>query len=183
MQYKFIESIDCRINELLNEYVRKHSKALIVRFDVHYPVHYHGPAKNTDISVCMAYVVKKYTRQGLDPYYIWVREQLRSHHPHYHCALFLNGHKVRDYWHVFRNVEEAWARTLGCFVTSCINRCLKDDDPDYNGKLIRRDAGQAAYKARFQEILNQLSYLSKSYTKTVGYDGQRNFGCTRLQNL
>ena len=36
--------------------------------------------------------------------------------------------------------------------------------------------------AQFQEILNQLSYLSKSYTKTVGYDGQRNFSCTRLSN-
>lgn len=67
MQNKFIESIDCRMSELLYEYIRKHSKALIVRFDVHYPKHYLGPAKNTDISVCMAYVVKKYTRQGVSP--------------------------------------------------------------------------------------------------------------------
>ena len=183
MDYEVIENIDRKIHALLKQYVRDHSKSLIVRFDVHYPASYPWPASNEHISSCMAYVVKKYTRHGLDPHYIWVREQLRSSHPHYHCALLLNGQKTRSYRHVFHNVEAAWARTLGCPVPGCINRCLKDDDPDYNGKIIRRDAGQTACEVRFHEVLRQLSYLAKAYTKTLDYDGQRNFGCTRLQNL
>lgn len=179
-QSGYIYSISQKILDLLEYYTIKHSKILVVRFDIRYPVSYDGAGSNRDISACLAYVVKKYKRWGLDPCYIWVREQHRSVHPHFHCALLLDGQKVRTYTHVFRNVEEAWGRTLGCSVSGCINHCTSGDLSDYNGKMLRRDVGHKAYMNRLHEVLRQLSYLAKAYTKELGYDGQRNFGCTQL---
>lgn len=182
MKYTYVEYIKNKITYLLDVYLHSHSKALIVRFDVHYPEDYPMVSGNEDISACIAYVVKKYNRQRLDPSYIWVREQQRSVHPHYHCALLLNGQKVRGYRHVFQNVEEAWGRTLGCSVSGCINYCLSDDDSDYNGKIIRRDAGPVSFDIRRNEVLHQLFYLAKTYSKELDYDGLRNFGCSRIPN-
>lgn len=176
----YIQNIHNKIEYLVEYYTHKHSKAIIVRFDIRYPISYVEVVDNRDISACIAYVVKKYKRWGLDPYYIWVREQHLSVHPHYHCALLIDGQKVRSYDHVFRNVEAAWGRTLGCSVTGCIDHCTVAGSPDYNGKMLRRDAGLEAYRDRYRDILRQLSYLSKAYTKELGHDGQRNFGCTQL---
>ena len=83
---------------------------------------------------------------------------------------------------MFQNVEGAWGRTLGGSISGCINYCLSDDDPDYNGKMIRKDAGPVIFNIRRNEVLDQLSYLSKEYTKELGCDGLRNFGCSRILN-
>lgn len=182
MKHIQIETIQCAIDALLEDYLNRHSKTLVVRFDIHYPENYPMVSGNKEISACIAYVVKKYKRQGLDPSYIWVREQHRSIHPHYHCALFLNGQKVKGYRHVFQNVEGAWGRTLGCSISGCINYCLSDDDSDYNGKMIRRDAGPVIFDIRRNEVRHQLSYLAKAHTKELSYDGLRNFGCSNIQN-
>lgn len=178
--YGYINDINNKILLLLEYYTMKHSKVLVVRFDIRYPVSYAEDGNNRDISACLAYVVKKYKRWGLDPCYIWVREQHRSVHPHYHCALLLNGQKVQTYAHVFRNVEEAWGRTLGYPVSGCVNHCTRGGTHDYNGKMLRRDAGHEAYMDRLHDVLRQLSYLAKTYTKELECDGQRNFGCTQL---
>lgn len=175
-----IKCIQSKIIDLIKYYIMKHSKVLVVRFDIRYPVSYAKAGNNRDISTCLAYVVKKYKRWGLDPYYIWVREQHQSAHPHFHCALLLDGQKVRAYGHVFRNVEAAWDRTLGCPVAGCIDHCIGGGSQDYNGKMLRRDAGNEVYIDRLHDVLRQLSYLAKTYTKELGYDGQRNFGCTQL---
>ena len=175
-----IKGIHSKIVDLIKYYIMKHSKIIIVRFDIRYPASYAEDGNNRDISACLAYVVKKYKRWGLDPCYIWVREQHLSKHPHFHCALLLDGQKVRAYVHVFRNVEEAWGRTLGCPVSGCINHCTSGGSPDYNGKMLRRDAGHEVYMDRLHDVLRQLSYLAKNYTKELECDGQRNFGCTQL---
>ena len=176
----YIKNINGKILDIFEYYTQKHSKVMVVRFDIRYPTSYPEEGDNSDVSGCLAYVIKKYKRQGLDPCYIWVREQHRSIHPHYHCALFLDGQKVRSYDHVFRNVEAAWGRTLGCSVTGCIDHCTVAGSRDYNGKMLRRDAGEEAYRDRYRDILRQLSYLAKSYTMELGSDGQRNFGCSQI---
>ena len=168
------------LGTLLNFYTQKHSKAMAVRFDVHYPDTFVGVCHNAYISTCMAYVVKKYKRKGYDPHYMWVIEQNLSMHPHYHCVLLLNAQKVLGFTHVFETVKKAWARTLGMPIPGCINHCLSETDPDYNGKVMRRDAGQKAYQARQQEVFDQISYLAKSYSKLTGQDCIRNFGMSRI---
>ena len=182
MQYKQIETVEYVIDALLEDHLNRNSKVLVVRFDVHCPENYPMVSGNEDISTCIAYVVKRYKRQGFDPSYIWVREQYRSIHPHCHCALLLNGQKVRGYLHVFQNVEGVWGRTLGCSISGCINYCLSDEDSNYNGKMIRKDAGPVIFNICRNEVLHQLSYLSKEYTKELGHDRLRSFGCSRMPN-
>ena len=80
----YIKSINSRILDIFEYYTQKHSKVMVVRFDIRYPTSYPEEGDNSDVSGCLAYVIKKYKRQGLDPCYIWDREQHRSIHPHYH---------------------------------------------------------------------------------------------------
>ncbi len=140
---------------------------------------------NAHISKCMAYVIKKYKRQKLDPYYMWIREQDFSPYCHFHSFLLLDAQKVLEFSHVFKTVAESWQRTLGWekAIPESIHHCLKEDDPDYNGKVIRRDAGPEAYAARKQDVFNQLSYLAKSFTKAPDNDGMRNFGMSWIPTI
>lgn len=179
-EYEYCEEILYSLGKLLNFYVENHSKVLVVRFDIHYPQIYTEECKNADISKCMAYVIKKYKRQGLDPYYMWVREQLVSDHPHYHCVLFLNAQKVMNYGHVFETVEQAWNRALNYPVDGCVHHCLDADDIDANGKIIRRDTGPQIQAERCQDVFNQNSYLAKAFSKASPNDGMRNFGMSRI---
>ena len=178
--YSYRDEILYSLGTLLNFYVEKHSKALVVRFDIHYPQGYTEQSRNADISNCMSYVIKKYKRYGYDPYYMWVREQTeQSQHCHYHCVLFLDAQKVLKYSHIFQDVEQAWGRALGYPVTGCVHDCINEKH-DYNGKVIRRDAGADAFHARCQEVFEQLSYLAKIYSKAPNNDGMRNFGMSRI---
>ena len=174
------KEIDDKIQYLLSYYTNKHSKAIVVRFDIQYPCMYPSSSNNSDISECMSYVIKKYKRDCLDPCYIWVREQNMSSTPHYHVALFLDGQRVRRYSHVFDTVESAWGRVLGCNVAGCIHHCTDPDDIDSNGIMLRCDDGK--YAERKQKVFRILSYLSKSYSKADDNDGIRNFGCTQLNS-
>ena len=65
-------------------------------------------------------------------------------------------------------------------MAGCIDHCTGGGSQDYNGKMLRKDAGHEAYIDRLHDVLRQLSYLAKTYTKELGYDGQRNFGCTQF---
>ena len=173
--------IDNKIQELVTYCTDKHSKVLVVRFDIRYPLLYDSQSNNSDISECMSYVIKKYKRDCLDPCYIWVREQNMSSNQHYHVALFLDGQRVRSYRHVFDTVESAWGRVLGCNVEGCIHHCTDPDDIDSNGIMLRSD-DTGRYSERKHKVFKILSYLSKSYSKAEDNDGIRNFGCTQLNS-
>lgn len=179
--YSHRREIYNKIQDLLSFYTNKHSKALIIRFDIRYPKSYQEECINAHISDCIGYIIVKYKRYGLDPYYLWVREQHHSEHPHYHVVLFLDGQKMRNYSHVFDTVEEIWARVLGCDVRGCIHHCTDPEDIDSNGFMFRRCDGEHLYTSRRQQVLDRLSYLSKSFSKADENDGMRNFGCSRFR--
>lgn len=182
-EYQYRNEIMSAIERLVTYYCENHSKALVVRFDVRYPVEgniYNVERNNKDISDCIHNVIKKYKRQGLDPYYFWVREQATSQYPHYHCFIILNAQKVRGYSHVFHTVEVCWGRTLGVNALGLINHCTDPNNPDYNGKILRRDAGPEAFQKKYEEVMDQLSYLAKAQTKAQDNDGMRNFGMSQL---
>lgn len=179
--YKYREEILSSIYNILNYYIQKHSKAMIVRFDIRYPLLYTDICTNIHISSCIELVIRKYKRQGLDPYYIWVREQDTSIHPHYHCALLLDAQKIMSYAHVMDTAESVWGHVIKYPVSGCVHNCIQPGNPDSNGKIIRRDVTVEEYSARCQDVFNQLTYLAKAQTKAVDNDGMRNFGMSRIQ--
>lgn len=182
-KYTYREEILDPLNRLLQVYIEKHSKILVVRFDIHFPINYTKEHSNSYISETIACVVKKYKRQNLDPMYFWVMEQHQSIHPHYHVVLFLDGQKVCSYGHVFNTVKKAWAHALGQDVIGCIHHCNITNnklDMQRNGLQIRRCDGAENMQAQVQRVVNQISYLAKENTKAHENDGLRNFGMSRL---
>lgn len=170
------------LGEFLNYCLEKYSKFIVIRFDVRFPIYFNGDLTNYYISTCISYVVKKYSRQGYSPSYMWTREQNTSINPHYHCVLILDAQKVRSFYHVFKTVEDAWGRAIGMPANGLIDNCTKPNDPDYNGKIVRRDAGIQAMSARAQEVFNQCSYIAKDKYKPTEKDGIRNFGMSQIRN-
>ncbi len=180
-RYDYEYSIFQKLIELLNFYLNKHSKCLVVRFDLTFPLNYMSVAINVLISSFTQKLIQKYKRQGLDPFYIWAREQNTSDHPHYHFALLLNGHKIESFSHVFMNAQSLWASTLGVDVSGQVHYCIGEKYyKNYaNGIMIEmyHDEAQAKYDA----VICQLSYLAKIKDKRDYGDPWRNFGMSRLE--
>lgn len=169
-----------KILELLNFCLDKHSKCLVVRFDLTFPCDYVQVMSNALISKFIQKLIQKYKRQGLDPFYIWVREQNISIHPHYHCALFLNGHKIHSFNHVFVNAQSLWESTLGVDVSGQVDHCNRYVyfENFKNGILIDRSKDDA--QSKYNAVIHQLSYLAKTRDKRDYGDPWRNFGMSGL---
>lgn len=178
--YAYEDSILSALGKLLNFYTEQHGKVLAVRFDLHYPLQNDLTVINQDISRCMAKIVQKYKRQGLDPYYIWAREQENSHNPHYHCLILLNGNRVKSYAHVFQTAETLWGNTLGVPAAGLVHHCTqgKNGISHENGIMLRRCDNN--YQERCSEVLRQTSYLAKTDGKAGYNDGLRDFGMSRI---
>ncbi len=183
--YQFKEEILDALGRQLVYYVSKHSKTLVVRFDLHFPSDFPLVQSNAYISETIAYIVKKYKRHGLDPQYTWTMEQHNSAHPHYHIVLYLDGQKIRSYQHVFANAEAAWGRALDTDVSGCVHHCNTTKgvfDMNRNGNQVRWCDGNQVMQTQMQKVYNQISYLAKENTKAPTKDGLRNFGMSRTPN-
>lgn len=183
-KYTYNEEILDNLAELHKYYTEKHSKALVIRFDLTYPEDYTPKSDderpNDNVSKSISQVIRTLDNKGLDPKYMWTREQRSSKHPHYHAVLYLDGQKVRNYNHIFKLVEKEWEKAIGQSASGLVERCISTTNKDYNGKMIRRDAGEEKYKERIQEVFDQVTYIAKARDKTTEKDGQRNFGMSRL---
>jgi hypothetical protein len=169
-----------RIIQLLNVYTNKHSKTLVVRFDLTFPLGYTQVFTNELISSFTQKLIQKYRRQGRDPYYIWVREQRASVNPHYHFAILLNGQQIQKFDHVFYNAQSLWGSTLGTDASGQVHHC--NDGVCYknfsNGIMIRRSGSDA--QLAYEAVVRQLSYLAKMRDKRSDGAPWRNFGMSQL---
>lgn len=177
-QYPMKEYLHNAFNNLLADYLRRHSKVMPVRFDLHYPKNEVMGTTNTDISRFIAKVVQRFKRAGLDPAYAWVREQAGSHNPHYHCLLLLNGHKTRSSNMVFNVAEQLWGSTIGRDARGLVIRCNKNRNGEYqtNGDIIHRQGS-------FPHVERQIGYMAKPGGKGEALDGLRDFGMSRLPSF
>ncbi len=177
-EFQFRDEILDALGRQLVYYVSKHSKTLVIRFDLHFPQNFPLVLSNYYISTTIAYIVKKYKRQGLDPQYTWTMEQYNSTHPHYHIVLYLDGQKVRSYRHIFTTAKAAWGRALGVDVSGCVHHCHTTNgvfDLHRNGLQIRKSDGEEKMQIQVQNVYNQISYLAKEKTKAPPKDNLRNF--------
>lgn len=176
------ENILTRITELLETFTQKHSKTLVIRFDVHYPETYKTTGRNWDIMKFTAVLIQKHKRNGLDPHYIWVREREKSANPHYHFCLLLNGNKAQKWYHIVEDVEVLWHLALKADVAGCINYCNKDKYGNKQNNGIMLDRAKPDFDIKFRSVHRHLSYLAKERGKTLPRGAARNFGMsTRLK--
>ncbi len=169
-----------RILDMLIYYISKHNKLLFIRFDVRFPAEYYNDRSNQIFSEFIADLIKFYKRAGLDPVYIWVREQSCEKHQHYHCILLLDGNKIQSYHHVLRQAEAMWNRKLGVEQLGLINFCNKSryGELQSNGIMLRRN--DENFSDVFNKCFHWASYLAKTATKDYAPLGIREFGSSRI---
>ena len=117
--------------------------------------------------------------QGSPFEYVWVREQDRSLHPHYHVMLFFN----RDYYAFLGNYTDPDAVNMATRIQKAWCSSLRLDYPDYSSlvhfpsggvyRFTKNDA--TANLQNYLRCLHGIAYFWKIRTKDIG-DGQRNFG-------
>ena len=179
-EWDYEDNILDRLIELLNFYIDRHGKVLVVRFDVRYPQSYQAVFSNKHIKSCIAKLRQWYKRKGYDPYYMWVREMKTSLHPHYHCVLLLNGNKKQSFHDIFINSGMLWSSTIKDSTPGLIDHCTQNQHiPGYqNGIMIVRARPDA--QAQYDAVLTQLSYLAKMAGKRDYGDPWRDFGMSEL---
>ena len=179
-QYNYLDNIFDRLIQLLDFYIAKHGKVLVVRFDIRYPQSYPSVLSNDHIQTCIKNVRQLYKRIGYDPYYMWTREQKTSLHPHYHCVLLLNGNKVQSFSHVFEHAERFWANAIGDLTTGLIDHCMANPwmSGYQNGIMLIRASPNV--QVTYDSVVVQLSYLAKMADKRDYGDPWRNFGMSEL---
>lgn len=178
-EYPIKDNIKNAVDELVDNYTSNHSRSTVVRFDVHYPQDYTEVKDNKHISQCVAKLNQKFDRKGFDPRYVWTREQDSSPHPHFHCAMLLDGNKTQSPYRVFAAAKDVWGKTIQADPTGLIHHCMesKDGTPHPNGIMLKRNAED--YESKRNEVDRQLSYLYKAKDKGDPKDGLRDFGISR----
>ena len=123
------------------------------------------------------------------PYrYLWVREQDRGTHPHYHIIFIVDGDRIYSGWAWGLIAQEIWAKVLGIPSAAGL---IEPSNPEpfplehapeykrsvFHGMMIDNWAPDA--DARREEVFLWLSYFAKASTKCAG-PGYRSFGTSRF---
>ena len=173
MDTQILETID----EHLQDALERHSKVLVVRFDVRFP----EDESNRSFSKFQAEFMRKERRAGYDPSYVAVREVgEREDHPHYHEILILNGNKTRNIHKHIENANAALNLALGVeqnTPTGLIHNCNGKENPQRNGIMIDRSK---LFVFDEDNAFRQASYLAKESQKNTP-NGMRELFASNLK--
>ncbi len=172
----YYEEITEKIKEIRDHMLNKHSKVFTLRCDVRFPNIEHclkRKVKNHTTEIMCdfnARFMKTLKKEGLDPKYIWVRENANkkywpdsvcfpSSDPHYHYILFLNGHKVQNPTKIMKKANMLF------------NRVIKAEPVHVNIGLVhmaesimlRKDS--PSFEEDKEKAMQYWNYLAKKRTK------------------
>jgi hypothetical protein len=115
---------------------------------------------------------QKLTRQLRNKYscevgFAWVREQTESADtPHYHYAVFVNGHKAQNSF--------GFAKVIDKICDSLLY--ISPYYPPNNGYMIKRGDSKS-----IQKVIFRLSYLAKNKSKNNNVEGISDYQTSRLK--
>ena len=179
------EKILDRIKDNFDYMTEHHNKIFFMRYDVRFPADNCDHPDNRTFRDFNANLLKNLNRQGLDPHSVWVREQSREKHQHYHGILLMDGNKIQSTHNPIRKAEELWAKALDLpadHAKGLVDDCTKgrDGSVQKNGVMMRKDDPQ--YHEKVKQCFHWASYLAKDNTKDKRLDGVRSFGASRIPN-
>ena len=166
------EIVDVIINAL-ELYTQCHAHTFAVMFTITYPTAFSHNG-NKAIQVFMERFTKHLEWKGLDPFYLWVREQSTSHNPHYHCLVLLNGSKIQNRYGIMEEAKRLWGHIVACDPGGLV-------DYSWEPWRIRRSAPD--FTAVLADCIFAVSYLAKTNTKGSAPSRQRDFGNTNLRRF
>ena len=130
-----------KIESVMDHATQKHNKVLAFRMDLSYPQNHHAPQDNQDISKFMSKFIKQHKRQGIDMDYVWVREQSKEKHHHYHAAIFCDGNKKQHPQKLLQQAEKHWGQTVGVPGQGLVDHCTRSrsGQSQPNAYMLRRN--------------------------------------------
>ena len=158
------------INAIVNriEYMTsRFCRVLFIRFDLHYPIDFIAPHDNSHLSKFLNSFTRYLSREGIAFQYVWVREQSREKHQHYHVMLLLNGNVTCHSWNHMEKADALWQRALGINYPGLLQRCNRSRDGSSHPDFIHLDRHDASYQRDIERCVEWASYLAK--TRTKGY--------------
>ena len=157
---------------LFSTMANKHNKVLPIRLDLTYPQYSDYPNDKVLLSRFIESLILHCKRKGLDPHYLWVREQASSKNHHYHVILLLNGNKIQNPHGVYNKATELWGKGLNTDAAGLVH---------YGTHImIRRNAPD--FEQTYHDALSLASYLAKAYSKGNAPKGAREMGMSNLKN-
>ena len=174
---------------LLNDATEKHNKVLFMRMDVRFPENSKEQytTDNKQFEGFMNSFNRSLKNNKLDPSYLWVREQSKEKHQHYHLGLLLDGNKTQHIKKHIDKAEELWSKRLGMdhkTNNGLIHDCTKDRDGNQqkNGIMIRdKKKDSDSFNEAFDTSFHRISYLAKENTKGYAPKNSREFGCSQIK--
>ena len=160
------------IIDALELYTRCHVQTFAVMFTITYPTDF--SYNNKAIQVFMDRFTKHLEWKGLDPFYLWVREQSTSHNPHYHCLVLLNGSKIQNRYGIMEEAKRLWGHIVACNPGGLV-------DYSWEPWRIRRNAPNFA--ETLSDCIFAASYLAKTNTKGSAPNRERDFGYSHLHRF
>ncbi|WP_417508498.1 YagK/YfjJ domain-containing protein [Methylophaga sp.] len=140
-----------------------HNRVFVLRFDLHLAEY---SADNGVMTRFMRRLLPKVKRRYALSHvgYGWVREQVNSVVPHYHCVLFLDAGKVRSAEIILQLIQQSWLHENTRNHVSIIPAPFKVADSSDR-------ENQAVYR---------FSYLAKVRSKGKRPDQTKDYSCSRL---
>ena len=153
--HKMIDQLDICMN--------KWKRVLLIRFDLHIPFY---TADNKIISRFRKNLIRRLEReyQINEIGYVWVREQEKAKHQHYHCAIYLNGNEIRHSSKTLRIIKDTWERI------NIENYMHPPKNPYY---FIDNEQTK-------QEAIYRISYLAKARGKGYRDKQAKDYSTSRL---
>ena len=154
-----------KIKYVLDNMLDNHSKIMVVRFDIRFPINANIENYRELVSEFDYNLKRKLNRERIvgghkvDAKTIYVEEQNRGEHPHYHFAVIVNANAKHKYHDILRTVNGLWMDMLGSYELGLVDYCNKYE----NGIIIDKNSDN--YNESYDKVLYQLSYLAKVHSK------------------
>ena len=154
---KALEKIESSFDSMLD----KHSKIMIIRFDVRYPQNENIICSKNQVSDFVYNLKRSLNREKVggghrvDAKIIHVQEQDCSQKPHHHFAVVVNANAKNKYFPILLKAETLWKNTLNTNQSGLVDYC----NSKQNGIIV--DQSKDDFQAKYDEAFYQVSYLAK----------------------
>ena len=159
---KMLKQILGQLFYMENQYNKVH----VIRFDLHQPTYTTNNERVTTFNRRLfKWIRRTYRLKTIG--FVWVREQEKVKNQHYHCAIFLSGHKVQHPKRILAQIQLHWQSMSGHSYTP--KNCY------YNVTKSNHEALQA--------VIYRLSYLAKARGKDKQPAQVKNYSTSRHRGL
>ena len=154
-----------KVFEQLIHMLNRYSKVFIIRFDLRFCIELLDNKLISKFRSKLNRILSK--KYNCDIGYAWAREQTtETETPHYHYAIFLNGHKTRSSFSFIKIIDEICNSLL--YISAFY--------PNNNGYMVHRGDFKSV-----QRVIYRLSYLAKNDSKGNRPVGVSDYQTSRLK--